>query len=524
MKAMLHTPQRHAGHGLNPARRRDFATAALLLLTVVGITTATAESVLSWRDDLSARDKPRVASVTAPATDFSQPERFETMSAGATTSKATPNRDAYSHSLANLGFDGEQEFKLGNGLFRKSWISSPSSTQASDGLGPLFNARACQECHLKDGRGNPPGDGRAVSMFLRLSVPPATDAEREALASKAMLRIPDPVYGGQLQNFAVAGIAAEGEMQIAYEEIPVALDGGETAMLRKPTYSVADLGYGPLADRIELSPRVAPPMIGVGLLEQIHPGDILANADPDDADGDGISGRPSMVRDPATGELVLGRFGWKASAPDVETQSADAFAGDIGISTPRNVASYGDCTAMQTACRDAPDGVQERLGPVEAPDPVLDLVTFYSRNLAVPVRRDVDAPEVLAGKAMFYDFGCADCHRPKYVTRRDASQPEHRFQLIWPYTDLLLHDMGEGLADHAPVGDASGSEWRTAPLWGIGLTGTVNEHTNFLHDGRARTLLEAVLWHGGEAEAAKERVVAATPEQRRALVRFLESL
>jgi CxxC motif-containing protein (DUF1111 family) len=308
-------------------------------------------------------------------------------------------------------------------------------------------------------------------------------------------------------------------MRIAYEEVPVALNGSETVLLRKPTYSVDGLGYGPMAEDVMLSPRVAPPMYGVGLLEQIHPGDILANADADDANGDGISGKPSMVRDPVTG-----RFGWKASTPDVRTQSADAFSGDIGISTPFVAAHYGDCSEAQAECRNAPSGVQERLGSVEAPDPVLDLVTFYSRNLAVPVRRDVEGDEVLAGKAVFYDFGCADCHRPKYVTRRDAPQAEHRFQLIWPYTDLLLHDMGEGLADHAPVGDASGSEWRTAPLWGIGLTEAVNGHTFFLHDGRARNLIEAILWHGGEAEAAQARVVAATPEERKALVRFLESL
>jgi CxxC motif-containing protein (DUF1111 family) len=505
---------------------REFIVAVLLLFAIVGAATATAGAVLSWRDDLTDKDKARVASVTAPTAEFTAPERFERMSAGATTSEATPNRDAFSHSLANLSFEGEQDFKLGNGLFRKTWVSSPSSTQASDGLGPLFNARACQECHLKDGRGNPPTgtDGRAVSMFLRISVPPRTDAEREALDEKTMLRIPDPTYGGQLQNFAVPGVAAEGEMRIAYEEIPVALNGGETVTLRKPTYTVDGLGYGPMAEDVMLSPRVAPPMFGVGLLEQIHRGDILANADPDDADGDGISGKPSMVRDPATGEIILGRFGWKASTPDVRAQSADAFSGDIGISTPDVTDHYGDCTTAQTSCQEAPSGVQERLGPVEAPDPVLDLVAFYSRNLAVPVRRDVDDSEVLAGKALFYNFGCADCHRPKYVTRRDAPQPEHRFQLIWPYTDLLLHDMGEGLADNAPVGDASGSEWRTQPLWGIGLTEAVNGHTFFLHDGRARNLTEAILWHGGEAEAAKERVVAATPEERRALVRFLESL
>jgi len=509
--------------GTSIGRLTEFTAFAAALLLVAGA--AAGGGYLSHRDDLSEHDRSRVAAVTALTDDFTRPERFESMSAGATTSQATPNRDAFSHSLSNLTFEGEQRFKIGNGLFRKTWVSSPSSTQASDGLGPLFNARGCQECHVKDGRGHPPAaNARAVSMFLRLSVPPATEAEHEALASKALLRIPDPTYGGQLQNFGVPGVPAEGEMHITYEDIPVAMNGGETAVLRKPAYSVDDLGYGPMADDVMLSPRVAPPMIGVGLLEQIHPGDILANADPNDADGDGISGRPSMVRDPDSGALVLGRFGWKASTPSVLAQSADAFAGDMGISTPPVPAHWGDCTDAQAACMDAPSGVQAQLGPVEAPDPVLDLVAFYSRNLAVPVRRDIDDPEVLEGKALFYAYGCATCHRPKYVTRRDAPQEEHRFQLIWPYTDLLLHDMGEGLADNTPVGDASGREWRTAPLWGIGLTGTVNEQKNFLHDGRARSLLEAILWHGGEAESAKDRVVAATPEDRQALLRFLESL
>jgi CxxC motif-containing protein (DUF1111 family) len=279
-----------------------------------------------------------------------------------------------------------------------------------------------------------------------------------------------------------------------------------------------------MAADVMLSPRVAPPMIGVGLLEAVHPDDILAMADPDDADGDGVSGKASRVRDPETGAMALGRFGWKASAATVRAQSADAFAGDIGISTPLVPDSFGDCTTNEAACRDAPSGVQDRLGPVEAPAPILDLVAFYSRNLAVPARRDIDDPQVLRGKALFYAYGCAACHRPKYVTRRDAPQEEHRFQLIWPYTDLLLHDMGEGLADNRPVGDASGREWRTAPLWGIGLTAVVSGHTYFLHDGRARNLLEAVLWHGGEAEAARDAVVAATPDERKALIRFLESL
>ena len=302
------------------------------------------------------------------------------------------------------------------------------------------------------------------------------------------------------------------------------LNGGETVSLRRPTYTVASLGYGPMARDVMLSPRVAPPMIGLGLLESVHPADIVSGADPDDADGDGISGRPSVVRDPETAGGLLGRFGWKASAASVREQTARAFANDIGISSPGAPDPWGDCTVRQPACRAMPSGVQPPLGDTEAPDPVLDLVVFYASNLAVPARRDVDDAEVLHGKALFHGAGCASCHTPKFVTRRDAAGPEHRFQLIWPYTDLLLHDMGEGLADNRPVGNASGREWRTAPLWGIGLTGTVSGHTFLLHDGRARSLLEAVLWHGGEAAAARDAVAAMAPAERAALLRFLGSL
>ncbi|MEZ5841234.1 MAG: di-heme oxidoredictase family protein [Hyphomicrobiales bacterium] len=487
---------------------------------------AFAEDPGTVRGDLAGKDLARVRAVTAPTKDFGKAEPFEQMPAGAATSMKLVNRDAFSQPLANIGFAGERDFKIGNGFFKKIWVPAPSSTKGSDGLGPLFNARSCQGCHLKDGRGHPPEgpeDG-AVSMFLRLSVPPRTDEERAALADKRLLRIPEPTYGGQLQDLAVTGLVAEGQMRITYEETPVEMNGGETASLRKPAYSVSDLGFGPMDPDVMLSPRVAPQMIGLGLAEAIHPADILALADPEDANGDGISGRPSIVRAERGGELVLGRFGWKASTPSIEAQSADAFAGDIGISTPLVPQDHGDCTDRQTACLALPGGVQTHLGASEAPDPVLPLVTFYSRNLAVPMRRDIDDPKVLAGKQLFYDTGCSTCHQPKFVTRRDAPEPAHRFQLIWPYSDFLLHDMGEGLADGRPVGDASGSEWRTAPLWGIGLTGTVSGHSYFLHDGRARNLLEAILWHGGEARMQRDAVIAMEPEERAALIRFLESL
>ncbi|MGE0231904.1 MAG: di-heme oxidoredictase family protein, partial [Flavobacteriaceae bacterium] len=322
----------------------------------------------------------------------------------------------------------------------------------------------------------------------------------------------------------VPGLKAEGQMKVTYTERPVRLGDDTTVPLRHPVYSVADPAYGPLDPRTTLSPRIAPPMLGMGLIEAIHPADIAALADPDDRDGDGISGRMALVRSEMNGDILLGRFGWKAEKADIRTQTAAAFAGDIGISTPLMPASYGDCTQAQSACRGMPDGVQKRLGDTEAPDPVLDLVTFYSENLAPPERRNVGEPQVLAGKQQFYQLGCAACHQPKFVTRRDAANKAHAFQLIWPYSDFLLHDMGGGLADGQQVGLAGGREWRTPPLWGIGLTSTVSGHTFFLHDGRARNLAEAILWHGGEAQKARDGFAALSREDRESLIAFLESL
>ncbi|MBE7635977.1 thiol oxidoreductase [Sneathiella sp. P13V-1] len=498
--------------------------ASFLALSLFCVSATASENTV--RTDLSEKDRARVEAVIRSAEQFSKPEAFENMSGGAGTHKGTPDRNAFSEHSANLSFEGQEKFKLGNGLFRKLWVSSPSSTQASDGLGPLFNARSCQRCHLKDGRGHPPTspEDTAISMFLRLSVPPRNSEERQAIESGEKALIPEPTYGGQFQDFAIQGVPAEGRMTISYEEQSVTLEGGEVVSLRKPTYGVADLGYGPMSKDVMFSPRVAPQMIGLGLLEAIHPADISHLADPDDKDKDGISGKISWVGAKSDPNRVIGRFGWKASTPTVRQQSAGAFAGDIGISSPDAPRHYGDCTENQKACLEARTGVQKRLGDTEAPDPVMDLVSFYSSNLAVPARRNVGDPEVLKGKEIFHSIGCASCHTPKFVTRRDAAQKEHAFQLIWPYSDLLLHDMGPGLSDNRPVGEAAGSEWRTAPLWGIGLTETVSGHTFFLHDGRARNLKEAILWHGGEGKAAKEAFVALPKANREALISFLNSL
>ncbi len=466
----------------------------------------------------------KIAAVLRAPSDFTKPEPFEGKSAGGATVRARTTPDAFSQSSANTPFERELDFKLGNALFRKTWIASPASTLASDGLGPLYNARGCQDCHLKDGRGHPPegADDNRVSMFLRLSIPggPTPDAIKDYLATQ-----PDPVYGSQLQDFASPGQAAEGRMEVSYTDAPVTLADGTVVSLRNPSYSVSDLAYGPLHDGIMLSPRVAPQMIGLGLLEAIPAADILAHADPDDADGNGISGRASVVISAEHGVPMLGRFGLKAGAATVREQSAAAFAGDMGLSNPLHRDPWGECTTAQTACRTAINGQEPGIRDgLEADGETLDLVTFYARNLGVPERRDIADKQVLRGKAVFHDIGCAGCHTPKYVTNRLKDQPEQSFQLIWPYTDLLLHDMGAGLADNRPEGVATGTEWRTPPLWGLGLTELVSGQTALLHDGRARSILEAVLWHGGEAQSARDATIALPTPDRTALIAFLESL
>ncbi|MEO0379562.1 MAG: di-heme oxidoredictase family protein [Pseudomonadota bacterium] len=465
----------------------------------------------------------RVTAIVTPTTDFTKPEQFEVNSAGAATVQITDTRNAFSKPSGNISFEKELDFKVGNGLFKKLWVSSPSSTLASDGLGPLFNARSCQRCHLKDGRGHPPEgpEDTRSSMLVRVSIPGGAAPEQ---IEGYLATLPDPTYGGQIQDLSVAGHAAEGRIEIIYTEERIILSGGEIASLRRPTYDLSNLGYGPLHPDVMFSARVAPQMIGLGLLDAIPVADILALADPDDANGDGISGRAQIVMSQEYGVPMLGRFGLKAGQPSVWEQSASAFAGDIGISTTLFPAGYGDCTDAQNHCRTAPDGNTAVHDGAEIGDVGLELVSFYSSNLGVPARRDAKDPKVLRGKQVFYETGCIACHTPKHVTHRLEDQPEQSFQLIWPYTDMLLHDMGPGLADNRPEGRASGQEWRTPPLWGIGLTEQVSGHTYFLHDGRARNLLEAVLWHGGEAEPHKQSVIDMPAPDRAALIRFLESL
>nr|WP_256587154.1 MULTISPECIES: di-heme oxidoredictase family protein [unclassified Pseudomonas] len=450
---------------------------------------------------------------------FTQAEPGEARSGGAATVRKS-DQNAFSLPSANLPPSRRVDFSVGNSFFRSPWVIAPSTTTARDGLGPLFNTNACQNCHIKDGRGHPPAPdaSSAVSMLVRLSIP---DAPAYAKVVEQLGVVPEPVYGGQLQDMSVPGVAPEGKVRVDYSPVPVRFKDGTVVELRKPNLQITQLAYGPMHPDTRFSARVAPPMIGLGLLEAIPDEAILANAKAQARENNGISGRPNQVWDDAQQKTVLGRFGWKAGQPNLNQQNVHAFSGDMGLTT--SLRPFDDCTETQVDCKRAPSGNGPD-GEPEVSDNILRLVLFYSRNLAVPARREVNSPQVLAGKNLFFQTGCQSCHTPKYTTAANAAEPELANQVIRPYSDLLLHDMGEGLADNRSEFKASGRDWRTPPLWGIGLTETVNGHTQFLHDGRARNLLEAVLWHGGEAQAAQRQVLAFNAEQRAALLAFLNSL
>jgi len=450
---------------------------------------------------------------------FTKAEPGEARSGGSATVRKT-DQNSFSLPSANLSPSRRVDFSVGNSFFRNPWVIAPSTTTARDGLGPLFNTNACQGCHIKDGRGHPPTPDapNAVSMLVRLSIP---NAPAYADVIEQLGVVPEPVYGGQFQDMAVPGVTPEGKVRVDYTPVPVRFKDGTEVELRKPSLNITQLGYGPMHPETRFSARVAPPMIGLGLLEAIPDEAILANAEAQAKDKNGIAGRPNRVWDDVQQKTVLGRFGWKAGQPNLNQQNVHAFSGDMGLTT--SLRPFDDCTDAQTACKQAPNGNGPD-GEPEVSDNILRLVLFYSRNLAVPARRDVSAPQVLAGKTLFFQAGCQSCHTPKYTTAANAAEPELANQVIRPYSDLLLHDMGEGLADNRTEFQASGRDWRTPPLWGIGLTQAVSGHTQFLHDGRARNLLEAVLWHGGEAQPARDQVLSFNAEQRTALLAFLNSL
>jgi CxxC motif-containing protein (DUF1111 family) len=359
----------------------------------------------------------------------------------------------------------------------------------------LLNAQACSSCHLLDGRGD--ADGPEPGLLFRLHAA-------------------DPAYGGQIQDRSILGVPPEAAVRTIYTEETGTYADGSAYRLRRPVHELEDLAYGEVSVDTDIAPRLAPPVFGAGLLEAIPEADLLDVADPEDEDEDGVSGRPNRVENLATGEVVVGRFGWKANVATVEDQVASAFIADIGITSP--MFPDENCTEVQVECAGALSG-----GSPEISQEIFDQVVFYNRTLAVPARRDLEDPDVEAGARLFEQTGCVSCHQPRHetgVTDIEALSG----QVIYPFTDLLLHDMGPDLDDGRPDGEASGAEWRTPPLWGIGLTETVNGHLNFLHDGRARSLEEAILWHGGEAEGARNAFMALSAEQRSQLMAFLGSL
>lgn len=458
------------------------------------------------------------------------PDPLGEKTGGDTTVFAT-GRNAFSFPAANLSDEERTRFVIGNSFFRRNWVEAPASTKARDGLGPHFIARSCGGCHVQDGRGEPPaifnrlGETKdpTVALLIRLSIP-GTDAHGGPR--------PDPVYGDQFNNAAIQGVRPEGRVTLRYDTINGKFADGTPYSLQKPVYGFADLGYGPLHNDVMTSPRIAPQIIGVGLLEAIAEADILANAADQAAAPGPIKGVPNQVWDAPSGRMMLGRFGWKANVATIAHQTGGAFLGDMGI-TSRHFAQEA-CTPAQKDCLAAPSGQSggEQGQPgVEIDDKTLADVVFYQATLAPPARRSINDTQVQRGQALFAQAQCATCHRPSYVTQGgpfpQLTSQALSGQRIWPYTDLLLHDMGAALADSFSEGQAQGSFWRTSPLWGIGYTEKVmgsSAKVGYLHDGRARNLTEAILWHGGEAEKSRQRFEALSKADRDALLAFLNSL
>lgn len=419
---------------------------------------------------------------------------------GLTIYDATSN--AYSLPGPNLSAVSLGLHVEGDADFEATFVTSPAPVNG--GLGPVFNNTSCVGCHPRDGRGTPSEEGEAFrSMLFRISVPGVGPNGGPN---------PVPGMGGQLQDRAVYGVQPEGRITVTYVEVPDHFADGTEFSLRRPVYAVAS-AYRAVPSDMLMSPRVAPPVFGLGLLEAVPESAIMARADENDANGDGISGRPNIVWNVESGRATLGRFGWKAGAPTVRQQVAGAYNEDMGITTG---------LFRMESCHDQPQS-QGNPDTIDIDDHRLEATAHYVRTLAVPAQRNRSNAAVVAGARIFREANCSGCHVP-VLTTGSVDLPELSGQKFAPYTDLLLHDMGEGLADNRPDYLADGREWRTAPLWGIGLTSVVNGHTNFLHDGRARDLLEAIMWHGGEAERSREYVRRLSRQDRESLLAFLFSL
>lgn len=418
--------------------------------------------------------------------------------AGGETTLFTMSNIAYSTPASNLSAASFEMHLDGDRDFEQVFVTAPAPL--NPGLGSVYNNSSCIKCHPSDGRGKflPNDINGFTSLLLRTSIPGLGEHGGPMAV---------PGYGTQLQNHALPGFLPEVTYQVSLEEHTETLADGQEVVLRKPIFSITD-PYMQLPVGYMLSPRIAPPVFGLGLLEAIPEADILAASDENDIDGDGISGRPNYVWNPVTQQTELGRFGWKANTPTLQIQVAGAYHDDMGI------------TSYVFPDEEYDDGMED---DPEITATILDNVTFYCQTLAVPAARKVDDANVDRGYRIFQELQCAKCHVPEQRTL-NSSIAELSNQTIYPFTDMLLHDMGEGLADNRPDFLASGSEWKTRPLWGIGLQQIVNGHTQFLHDGRARTITEAILWHGGEALDAKNQFKALSTNDRNDLLKFLNSL
>ncbi|WP_255572458.1 di-heme oxidoredictase family protein [Cellulophaga sp. HaHa_2_1] len=435
---------------------------------------------------------------------YEEGEEFLTGELGVNSTSA----NAFGFEVDGLTFTEIGAFSTGNSLFNQNWVSAPASTTARDGLGPTFNARSCAGCHFKDGRGSPLVNGEDSSGFLmRISLP-----------GQDLFGNANPVagYNTQIQDRANNGVDYEAKVNVTYEILNGAYPDGNTYELQKPIYSFSDEKFGSL-EGILTSPRVAQQTIGLGFVNALPDDQILQFVDEFDADGDGISGKANYVWNVEENTTTLGKYGWKANAPSLKQQIAGAFHGDMGLTS--SLFTEQECPSPQQDCADAVNG-----GEPEITDSQLEKVVFYQATLAVPNRRNFEDLSVLKGKANFTEINCIGCHRINQTTGISEIAAVLNNITIKPYSDFLLHDMGADLADNRPDFLASGKEWRTQPLWGIGLISTVNNHTFFLHDGRARTIEEAILWHGGEAENSKNAFKELSQEERQQIIDFVNSL
>jgi len=410
---------------------------------------------------------------------------------------------AFSFASPGLAAQDRRAFSVGNAFFRDNWVIAPASAEGRDGLGPFFNANSCSACHMEDGRGSVPLDGETGLGIVVFLSPRDADGE------------PHPAYGAQLHDQAIPGVVPEASIRIAPIAIPGQYPDGTSYELKRWDVAFENPAYGPL-DGIRHSLRVGQQLVGVGLLEAIDDATLRSLEDPEDRDGDGVSGRVHRVVG-ADGTVGLGRFGWKASQPTLEAQVIAALHEDLGITS--RTRPHQAATPAQAAALAAPSG-----GSPEIDDHKIARLAHYCRVLAVPAQRRVGDPQVERGRELFAAVGCTACHVPELRTGTHSPIEAFRGVVIRPYTDLLLHDMGDGLADDRRDGEATGREWRTPPLWGLGLLKVVNPDARFLHDGRAANIEEAILWHGGEAEPARDRFMRLDAAERAAVLAFLESL